>query len=110
MRVVITGGASGIGRAIAEKFAGQGADIAVCDVDPAAVESFQKDKPNAIARTADVTNQDDMAAFLEQSKPGGAAPMLYAPMQEPEVLPAASRIWTTQTGNSVSQPTSMAAF
>ncbi|MEM8977313.1 MAG: SDR family oxidoreductase [Pseudomonadota bacterium] len=74
MRVVVTGGASGIGRAIAEKFAGQGANIAVCDLDETAVENFRRDQPNAVARTADVTNQDDMAAFLDEieTRWGGA--------------------------------------
>jgi NAD(P)-dependent dehydrogenase (short-subunit alcohol dehydrogenase family) len=33
---VVTGGAAGIGRAIAQKLAGEGADIAVLDVNPAA--------------------------------------------------------------------------
>ena len=40
-RVVITAGAAGIGRAMAERFLAGGARVAVCDVDPAAVEAFR---------------------------------------------------------------------
>ncbi|MXY34921.1 MAG: SDR family NAD(P)-dependent oxidoreductase, partial [Boseongicola sp. SB0664_bin_43] len=39
-RIVVTAGASGIGRAIAERFLGDGDQVAVCDVDERAVAEF----------------------------------------------------------------------
>ena len=42
-RAVVTGGASGIGLAIAERFAAEGASIAVLDLDGAACETATRD-------------------------------------------------------------------
>lgn len=63
-RVVVTGGAAGIGRAMAEAFLTQGARVAVCDADPAAIAGFQSRYPDAIAQVADVTSESEMAGFL----------------------------------------------
>ncbi len=63
-RVLITAGASGIGRAIAERFLSDGADVAICDVDSAAVAGFASDHPNALAEVADVTSETEMEQFL----------------------------------------------
>ncbi len=65
-RVLITGGAAGIGRAIAERFAEDGAQLAICDADPAAVAAFQADFSDALAVVADVTDEAQMGAFLAQ--------------------------------------------
>ncbi|WP_284261643.1 SDR family oxidoreductase [Roseicyclus amphidinii] len=60
-RVVITGGASGLGLAMAEAFMGQGDRVAVCDTDPAAVKAV----PEGLrAEVADVTNAGAMDGFL----------------------------------------------
>lgn len=64
-RVVVTGGAAGIGRAIAAKFLADGAHVAICDADRSAVEAFARDHPDAIGATADVTSEQEMATFLE---------------------------------------------
>ena len=53
-RVLVTAGAAGIGRVIAERFLQNGARVAVCDVDPAAVQEFQAAHPDTIAVVADV--------------------------------------------------------
>ena len=63
-RVLVTGGASGIGRAIVEYFQKDEARIAICDADPAAVAEFQKECPDAIAEVCDVRDETQMEAFL----------------------------------------------
>lgn len=40
LRVIVTAGAGGIGRVIADSFLGEGASVHVCDVDAGAVEDF----------------------------------------------------------------------
>jgi len=73
-RVIITAGAAGIGRIVAEAFLNQGAHVAVCDIDPDAVSDFQSTHPNSIARVADVTNEGQMTDFFNavEAKFGGA--------------------------------------
>lgn len=63
-RVLVTAGAAGIGRAIAERFIQDGARVAICDADPAAVQDFAAAHPDAIAAVADVTSEAEMDAFL----------------------------------------------
>jgi NAD(P)-dependent dehydrogenase (short-subunit alcohol dehydrogenase family) len=63
-RVVITAGAAGIGRAMARRFARDGARIALCDIDPQAVAAMQDAFPDAICATADVTDETAMTDFL----------------------------------------------
>ncbi|KJS42628.1 MAG: 3-ketoacyl-ACP reductase [Roseovarius sp. BRH_c41] len=64
-RVVITGGASGIGRRLAERFAARGDRVAICDADGDAVARMQADHPAMIAHQADVTDEAQMTAFLD---------------------------------------------
>ncbi|BDW84644.1 MULTISPECIES: SDR family oxidoreductase [Roseicyclus] len=62
-RIVITGGASGLGLAMARAFMGQGDRVAVCDADPAAVAAV----PDGLrADVADVTDEAAMGRFLGQ--------------------------------------------
>lgn len=65
-RVVVTAGASGIGRAIAEAFLQAGALVAICDIDEVAVAGFVDAHPHAIAAKADVTSEAEMGAFFDQ--------------------------------------------
>lgn len=53
---LITAGAAGIGRVIAEAFIGQGWRVHVCDIDPGAIEAFLQANPEAAATCADVAN------------------------------------------------------
>lgn len=63
-RVLVTGGASGIGRAIVEYFHKEKARLAICDADSVAVEAFRAEFPDAIAVACDVRNEAEMEAFL----------------------------------------------
>lgn len=65
-RVLVTGGASGIGRAIVEYFHKEKAQIAICDADAVAVAAFQEAFPDAIAEVCDVRDEPQMAAFFER--------------------------------------------
>lgn len=65
-RVLITGGASGIGLGLARRFAAQGDRVALCDADGEAVARVAADMPDAIARQADVTDAGQMDGFLSE--------------------------------------------
>jgi NAD(P)-dependent dehydrogenase (short-subunit alcohol dehydrogenase family) len=66
LRVVITGGACGIGLTLARRFAGRGDRVALCDADAAAVERAAADPAGFLARVADVTDEAQMTAFLSE--------------------------------------------
>lgn len=63
-RVVITGGASGIGARMAERFAEAGDRVAVCDADAVAVAAFGAKHPEIRAGVADVRDEAAMDGFL----------------------------------------------
>ena len=63
-RVVVTGGASGIGARIAERFAELGDQVAICDANEDAVAAFAKSHPTVRAVVANVTDPDAMNGFL----------------------------------------------
>jgi len=65
-RVVITGGASGIGWTLVRRFAERGDRIALCDADGAAVARVAASHSGFLARQADVTDERRMAAFLDE--------------------------------------------
>ena len=64
-RVLITAGASGIGLALARRFAARGDQVAICDVDADAVKAVQADYPDFIALQTDVSDEAQMQAFLD---------------------------------------------
>ena len=74
MRVIITAGAAGIGRAIAEAFLADGARVAVCDIDEQTLADFADAHPNAIAEKMDVARENEVDDFFDHlvKKWGGA--------------------------------------
>ncbi len=63
---VITGGARGLGRAIAERFVAEGAKVVIGDVDLDAARATVAElgEEHALAVRCDVTSEEDMAALV----------------------------------------------
>jgi NAD(P)-dependent dehydrogenase (short-subunit alcohol dehydrogenase family) len=68
---VITGAASGIGRAAAERFASEGARVVVADIDEGAAEEvvakIREAGGRAIFIRTDVTDEDSVASLMKQT-------------------------------------------
>lgn len=67
LRVLVTAGAAGIGRAVVDAFAQAGARLALCDVDAGAVDETRKAIPHATVVQADVADADSIDAFVGQA-------------------------------------------
>jgi NAD(P)-dependent dehydrogenase (short-subunit alcohol dehydrogenase family) len=65
-RVLITAGAAGIGRAMAERFRDAGGRVAVCDVDPAACADMAAANPDILVRRVDVTDEAEVDGFFDE--------------------------------------------
>ncbi|MEO1089687.1 MAG: SDR family oxidoreductase [Pseudomonadota bacterium] len=63
LRVAISAGAAGIGRAIAETFIAHGARIALFDIDEAALAGFQAAHPGHLTTVADAGSTHDVERF-----------------------------------------------
>lgn len=68
LRVVVTAGAAGIGRAIARAFVDDGARVQVCDVDQPALDSFARECPGAGVLRADVSSPGDVDALFDAAE------------------------------------------
>ncbi|NVK31502.1 MAG: SDR family oxidoreductase [Gammaproteobacteria bacterium] len=64
-RVLITGGASGVGLAMAQRFDFRGDHVAICDVDPKALAAISHRYPSWLCEVADVSNETQITAFFE---------------------------------------------
>jgi NAD(P)-dependent dehydrogenase (short-subunit alcohol dehydrogenase family) len=65
-RVVITGGASGLGREMAQKFLSQGDRVAICDVSRVNIEALKQERPEILGVQCDVTDELQMQEFFDQ--------------------------------------------
>ncbi|QZP39448.1 glucose 1-dehydrogenase [Halobaculum magnesiiphilum] len=68
---IVTGGAAGIGRATAERFAAEGASVVVADIDAddlaETVDLIEADGGEATAVETDVSDADDVASLVEKT-------------------------------------------
>lgn len=63
-RVLVTGGAGGIGQTIARHFAAQGARVHVCDIDEQRLAAHRKAHPGIVATQADVADAESVARLF----------------------------------------------
>ncbi len=63
---LITGGASGIGRSIVNKFTAAGASALIVDLDEARARELAASTPNAEARLCDITNEKQLQQLFSQ--------------------------------------------
>jgi NAD(P)-dependent dehydrogenase (short-subunit alcohol dehydrogenase family) len=68
LRAVVTAGASGIGRAVADALLANGARVTICDVDEAALAGFREAHPGAGAVRADVSADADVARLFAEAQ------------------------------------------
>jgi NAD(P)-dependent dehydrogenase (short-subunit alcohol dehydrogenase family) len=64
-RVLVTAGAAGIGRSIADRLIAYGARVLVCDVDDAVLTAFSSAHPDAGAIKADVSSDADVRRMFD---------------------------------------------
>ena len=63
-RVLITAGASGIGREFARAFAANGAKVFVCDIDEAALAAIAKEIPGLVAKRYDMSQRAEIERMV----------------------------------------------
>jgi NAD(P)-dependent dehydrogenase (short-subunit alcohol dehydrogenase family) len=68
LRVVVSAGASGIGRAISDMLIQHGAKVHICDVSDSFIDDFKKAHPGHGATKADVSKEKDVEKFFAEAK------------------------------------------
>jgi NAD(P)-dependent dehydrogenase (short-subunit alcohol dehydrogenase family) len=63
-RVLVTAGASGIGREIARAFAADGAKVFVCDIDAKGLDDLVQEIPGAATAVCDISKLDDIERMV----------------------------------------------
>ena len=66
-RVVVTAGATGIGRAIVDTFVTHGARVHICDVSAAALETFGREQPTVGTTLADVSDEAAVDRLFDEA-------------------------------------------
>ena len=95
-RVIVTAGASGIGRAIADLLIAQKARVHICDIDDAALAAFKKVHPAHGATKADVSKEADVdTLFADAAKTSLAGILGY------EVKPLVSADYARDTRSAI---------
>ena len=67
LRVLVTAGAAGIGRAFAEVFADAGAKVFICDIDRAALDAMRAARPDIGAGFADVADARQVDGLFDEA-------------------------------------------
>ncbi|HEY5798310.1 MAG TPA: SDR family NAD(P)-dependent oxidoreductase, partial [Bosea sp. (in: a-proteobacteria)] len=67
LRVLVTAGANGIGRATARAFAAEGAKVHICDVDHAALAEMAKSDPGMTQSVCDVSDRAAVGQLFEET-------------------------------------------
>ena len=67
MKVIISAGGSGIGRAILEHFHSQGAKIATCDINPDFISSLNDQYPGIYTEILDVSDEHSVQSFCSNA-------------------------------------------
>lgn len=67
LRVLVTAGAAGIGRAIATGFEDAGASVYICDIDPQALDDMSAARPRIAGRRADVSDPTSVDAMFDDA-------------------------------------------
>ncbi|MBA2516823.1 MAG: SDR family oxidoreductase, partial [Solirubrobacterales bacterium] len=65
--VLVTGAARGIGAEVSQRLAARGAQVALVDLDAAAVETVAAECPGSVALVADVTDADALQAAVKEA-------------------------------------------
>jgi len=68
LRVLVTAGAAGIGKAFAETFADAGAKVFVCDIDGKALDAFRARRPEIGGGIADVADSRQIDGLFDAAK------------------------------------------
>jgi len=66
-RVLVTAGASGIGQAIVEAFAAQGAQVIACDIDAAGLAALEETVPGVRTTVCDISSRAEIEQMMARA-------------------------------------------
>ena len=110
-RVLVTAGAAGIGRAIVQAFAAAGANVHVCDLDPAALTDLRASVPGVTTSLCDVGDRAGVERMVAEAaatlggidvlvnNAGISGPTASVEQMDPDAWDAVLRINLTGTFN-----------